>query len=461
MKRAFNLVWVIFVGLVSLPLQAADQSYVKRGTPERHGRAWVERSEISAPVREGGRLILRADVGSVAIRPGSSNRLEGQVVLRAYTGGEAEARRIFGNYQLSVRTLENGGVDVTARLEGGGHHHMSFGADFQIKLPQRFNLDVETQGGDIGVENVLQGEARLTTAGGDIRTADVSGALKAETAGGNIVLGQMGQRVDARTAGGGIRVGDVKGDAALETSGGEIVVGQVAGTLRAETAGGDVVIAGAAGPVVAQTAGGQIQIGPAGGSVRAETAGGSIRCRGTRGRVVAETAGGSIDLIQVEGPVKASTAAGRILAQWTVSQKGFGASQLQTSMGDVYVYLPPNLPLNIDAAIDVAAGHQIVSDFPLTIQGDKEEFVARSISGRGALNGGGETLRIRTTAGNIEIRKIDARALEELKSREESTWQRWEQRRTERERRWLEREQERRERQREREEGRDRDEDPE
>jgi DUF4097 and DUF4098 domain-containing protein YvlB len=461
MKRAFNLICVVFVGLVSLPLQAAEQPYVKRGTPERHGRAWIERSEISAPVREGGRLILRVDAGSVALKPGASDHLEGQVVLRAYTGSEAEARRIFGNYQLSARTLENGGVYVTARLEGGRHNHMSFGADFQIKLPQRFILDVETEGGDIGVESVLQGEARLTTAGGDIHTADVSGALKAETAGGNITLGQMGQRVDARTAGGGIRVGDVKGDATLETSGGEIVVGQIAGALRAETAGGDVVIAGAAGPVVAETAGGQIQIGPAGGSVRAETAGGSIRCQGTRGRLVAETSGGSIDLIQVEGPVNASTAAGRILAQWTVGQKNFGASQLETSMGDVYVYLPPNLPLNIDAAIDAAAGHKILSDFPLTILGDKEEFVARSISGRGTLNGGGETLRIRTTAGNIEIRKIDARTMEELKSREESTWQRWEQRRTERERRRLEHEQERREHQRDRDKEGDPDEDPE
>src|SRR5207245_2685422 len=97
------------------------------------------------------------------------------------------------------------------------------------------------------------------------------------------------------------------------------------------------------------------------GSVRAETAGGSIRLQGARGRVVAETAGGSIDLLQVAGAVRASTAAGRILAQWLPDLRTFGASQLETSMGDVYVYLPLNLSLTIDAAIDAAAGHQIVS----------------------------------------------------------------------------------------------------
>lgn len=448
-KGKWALCFAIFSWLAILPLQAVDQSYVKRGTPERHGRAWVERAEFGGPAREGGRLVLRADVGSVVIQPSTGDRVEGQVVLRAYTGSEAEARRIFGSYQLSVRTLEGGGIYVAGQPAGGRHHSNSFGVEFEIKLPQRFNVDVETQGGDVSVEKALQGEARLTTAGGDIRTAEVSGPLKAETAGGSITLGNVGKQVEARTAGGSIHVDNVKGDATLETSGGEIVTGQVDGVLRAETAGGDVVIGSAAGQVVARTAGGQIQMGPVGGNVRAETAGGSIRLQGARGRVVAETAGGSIDLLQVEGAIRATTAAGRILAQFNCTKKTFGPSQLETSMGDVYVYLPVDLPLTIDAAIDAAAGHKIVSDFPLSIQGEQEQFVQQTIRGRGSLNGGGEVLRIRTVAGDIEIRKLDARSVEELKSREEKVWKRWQERQVEKEERRRERERERRERQRE------------
>jgi DUF4097 and DUF4098 domain-containing protein YvlB len=315
---------------------------------------------------------------------------------------------------------------VSGELSGPRHHDHSVGAEFDIKLPARFNLDVETQGGDIGVEGALQGEARLTTAGGDIRTTEISGPIRVETAGGGITLGNLGARAEARTAGGSIHVGNVQGDATLETSGGGIQVGQVDGTLRAETAGGDVVIAGAGGQVVAQTAGGQIQVGPTGGSVRAETAGGSIRLRGARGRVVAETAGGSIDLLQLGAGVRANTSAGRILAQFNASAKTFAASQLETSMGDVYVYLPGSLPLTIDAAIDAAAGHHIVTDFPLSILGDKEDFGERTIRGHGTLNGGGEVLRIRTVAGNIEIRKLDSRGLEDLKSNVRSTIQSWE-----------------------------------
>ncbi|MGB7593207.1 MAG: DUF4097 family beta strand repeat-containing protein, partial [Terriglobia bacterium] len=339
MKNKRLLQSAIWLWLAALPLQALGQSIVKQGTPVRHGNAsWTETYEWTAPAREGGKLILRADMGTVEITPGAGNQLEGRVVLRVYTGSEEKARRVFDAYHLSARSIEGGGVYVSGELSGSRHHDHSAGAEFDIKLPARFNLDVETQGGDIGVEGALQGDARLTTAGGDIHTTDISGPVRVETAGGGITLGNLGARAEARTAGGSIHIGNVRGDANIETSGGEIQVGQVDGTLRAETAGGDVVIAGAAGQVVAQTAGGQIEVGPTGGSVRAETAGGSIRLRGARGRVVVDTAGGSIDLLQIEAGVRASTSAGRILAEFNASAKTFAASQLETSMGDVYVY---------------------------------------------------------------------------------------------------------------------------
>jgi hypothetical protein len=115
----------------------------------------------------------------------------------------------------------------------------------------------------------------------------------------------------------------------------------------------------------------------------------------------------------------------------------------------VYVYLPANLALTIDAAIETAAGHQIRSDFPLEIQGNREELVPTTLRGRGPLNGGGEVLKIRTVAGNIEIRKIDAASERELQQREEDTWKSWQQRRSEKDRRNQQREKERQERQQE------------
>jgi DUF4097 and DUF4098 domain-containing protein YvlB len=445
-------IFALLAFLTAMPLVALDVSSVKQGAPVRHGRTWEQRSEFKSPVKDGARLLLRVDNGAVSIHAVAGDRVSCTVVLRAYTSDESEAKRLFDKFQLSARSVETGGVYLISQSPQRARHGTNLGVRFQISVPQHFNLDVVTQSGDISVDGLLQGDARLTTAGGDVRMGDLTGAVHIETAGGSITLAKVGRDLIARTAGGSIRVGDVKGDAFLETSGGEIATGEVAGALKAETAGGDIVIGGASGQVVARTAGGQIQIGQSGGSVRAETAGGSIRLQGARGRVVAETAGGSIDLLEVESAVRASTAAGRILAQFTCTKKSFGPSQLETSMGDVYVYLPTNVPLTIDAAIDTAAGRQIQSDFPLNIQGDKEELVPSTLRGHGTLNGGGEVLKIRTVAGNIEIRKINEASLRELQQREESTWKAWQERRTEKDRRRRELETERRQRQQERDE---------
>jgi DUF4097 and DUF4098 domain-containing protein YvlB len=439
----------LYAVLFALPLAALDVSSVKQGAPEKHGRSWEQHSEFEAPVKEGARLLLRADNGGVSIKPVPGDKVTCIVILRAYTPNEAEARNLFDKFELSARSVEAGSVYLSSQSPRHGRHGSNLRVQFQITVPQRFNLDVETQGGDINVEAPLEGEARLTTAGGDVRSSDVTGAVRIETAGGGIEVGKIGGDLTARTAGGSIRVGDAKGDVILETSGGEIVTGAVAGALRAETAGGDVVVGAANGQLVAQTAGGEIQIGPTGSSVRAETAGGSIRLQSARGRVVAETAGGSIDLLKIESSVRATTAAGRILAELDCTPKSFGASQLETSMGDVFVYLPTNVPLTIDAAIATAAGRQIQSDFPLNIQGDKEDMGRSNLRGRGALNGGGEVLKIRTVAGNIEIRKIDEASLRDLQQREDSKWKAWQDRRAEKDQRRLEVEKERRQRQQE------------
>ena len=403
------------------------QAFVKRGTPYPAGRDWVEVATCGAPVREGGRLLVRADSGSVSVRPGAKDRMDCQVRLRAYRSNEEEARRYFRSYELSIRTLEGGGVLLAGKSARSGRNS-GLSVEYHLTVPLKFNLDLETKGGDLEVGN-LDGELRGETAGGDIRAGDVTGPVRVETAGGDIELGNIGHRVEVHTAGGAIRLNDVQGDAVLETSGGEIVAGLIEGSVRAETAGGDIVLHGASGPVRAETAGGQIQIGQCQASIRAETAGGSIRLHGARGIVQAETAGGSIDLFRMQSAVRAETAAGRILAEINATRNTFAASQLETSVGDVQVFLPPDLPLTIDAAIEQAFGHRIVSDFPIQIQGEEESFRHRSQHVEAALNGGGKVLRIRTVMGNIEIHKLDARTLEELKARQETFWKLWQERR--------------------------------
>jgi hypothetical protein len=169
----------------ALPWPALGQLNEQRGEPVRRGNVWTETYTWTAPAREGGKLVLRADMGSVEITPGTGNQLEGRAVVRVYKGNEETARRVFDAFRLSARTIENTGVYVNAEFGGSRRHDNSMGVEFDIKLPAHFNLDLETRGGDIDLDGALQGEARLTTAGGDIHATDISGPIRVETAGGN------------------------------------------------------------------------------------------------------------------------------------------------------------------------------------------------------------------------------------------------------------------------------------
>lgn len=422
MRFPLLLLPLALVATAALPLRAQDQPYVRRGEIERQGPAWVEELECGAPIGENGRLVLRVDLGSVTVETSGADSMSCRVRVQAYAKyakHEAEARRLLRSYQLTLRSLADGSLSLRGRTP---RTPLDLKVEYKIRVPQRCNLDLETQGGHLEVQQLL-GELQAVTAAGDIRTEDVRGPVRTETAGGNIILGAIGQRLEARTAGGNIRVGDVQGDAILETSGGEIIAGRIAGTGRAITAGGDIVLRGAGSDIVAQTAGGQIRIGEARGGVRAETAGGSIQLDAVGGPIQVETAGGSIYLDRVNSAVQAATMAGSIRAQITANSDTFGASLLQTSFGDVEVYLPPDLPLTIEATIQNAVGHKILSDFPLEVQNAGTSFRPRTVEGRGALNGGGQVLRLHTTAGNIQIRRLDLQGLEKLKQKQQRLWE--------------------------------------
>ena len=413
------------------PAPAQEGSNVRRGAPERRGRMWVEQGQCSLPVKSGGRLVLRADLGGVTVRTCAADEVQCQVRLIAYTPSEAEARVNFQHAELTARRVGSGDAYLQLRYNSEGRMRR-LGVVFDLLVPAHFNLDLETQGGAIQVA-ALDGELRAVTAGGAIRAGDLTGPVHAQTAGGDIDLGNIGQRLEARTAGGGIRVGNVNGDAYLETRGGEILAGKIAGAVHAETAAGNITLRGASGPAIVRSAGGIIQLGDCGGSVRAATAGGSIHVDGARGPVDVQTAGGSIDLLGVMGAVRAETAAGHILAQIEADRQTFTASSLQSTVGDVEVFLPGDLPLTINALIDTAAGHTMSSDFPLTVSRDaRDSFGLGPMDGRTALAGGGPPLYLHTTLGNIEIHRLNASTAARLNAYQQACWKDWQQRMKER-----------------------------
>ncbi|MGA7160730.1 MAG: hypothetical protein WBZ48_06990 [Bacteroidota bacterium] len=282
----------------------------------------------------------------------------------------------------------------TVRVEYRPRWNSSGDVLFKISLPAQFDGDVHTSGGNIEVRGTMKGKLSGSTSGGDIRTGDIEGTMEMKTSGGNIDLGS------------------VSGEAEVKTSGGDIKVEKVGKSLKASTSGGDVEVGDVGGDAVLSSSGGEVKVGKVSGSATLKTAGGDIELRSASGTVEAKTAGGNIRLENITGSIDAKTAGGDVKAELIPSGKG--PSELRSSGGNVILSIPSTAKATIEATIELRDGwghrqdkYDIHSDFKEELKTiDKGEQEIHAVY---QLNGGGDSITLETTNGNIEIRKLGSK----------------------------------------------------
>jgi Toastrack DUF4097 len=359
----------------------------------------------SVPAHEGRRLHLVSDLGNIIIRANDSDKVDYRVRLEA-DATQANAPQLLKAFSLSARQTADG---VHLRGHAPPASAGRLWVTLEVSVPKNYSLDVSTGGGNIETGDV-NGHVLLSTAGGSITTGNIAGSARLDTDGGHITVRDVSVDLVAATGGGHITAGSIGGNASLHTSGGHIRVASVGGIAHLITGGGNVSLEHSGADLVAETAGGQIEVGEAAGLVRARTGGGGIRVVRVSGPTDLQTVGGSIYLTQVDSAVKASTAAGGITAWFVAPSKQQSNCELHSSDGDIVVYLPRLLPVTIDAQIDRADEHRFIVDpaFPLQVSYGDSSDGSRTVRAEGALNGGGELLRLRAVAGNIRFVLSDA-----------------------------------------------------
>ncbi len=305
--------------------------------------AQEERSEKFFTVKPGGWLELRADFGAVQVRSWPKDEIKVEVTKWVEGRHRRSAKELFEDYEISYSQTARG-VSIIAEMRGMSSWRRSndgLQVEFRISAPQRYNLDLNTSGGSIDVDDLI-GEARVKTSGGSLALGRIEGPVTAKTSGGSIELRQCKGDLLAHTSGGGISVGDVDGEVDVETSGGSISVDGANGNLRAHTSGG------------------------------------GLSLSNLRGNVEASTSGGSIEA-ELLAPISAPC-------------------ELSTSGGGILVYLSKDVKADIDAR---SSGGGVHSDVPITVQGAfGEGKLTGKLNGGGPLltlrtSGGGIELRQR------------------------------------------------------------------
>ena len=384
--------------LLLLPMAVAQDTRPDEQTRvvQENGR-WSR--QITGSMAAAKNLRVKVDAGSVRVTGSSQQTINYSIKSHSYASSEEKARREFDSYKISVYVR---GDTAWVVGESQGSRPRRSSSEFVINVPRNIELvKVATDGGDL-VATGLAGRVESESGGGSIHLDDIGGVIVAETGGGNIDVGTVGGELSVRTGGGSIKVMAAKGKINAESGGGNVnvVSGLQGATL--ETGGGSIEVQHCAGPLKVTTGGGSIELGEIAGPAEVETGGGSIRLSSATGLVRAETGGGSIELNGVPA-ARAETAAGGIVAKF-VSGSEKSDSVLETSAGDITVYLAANLSMTIRASIDLANGHKIRSDFSeIRVVSEGGEWGPGSATAEGNLNGGGPVLKVRTTTGNINF----------------------------------------------------------
>ncbi len=178
----------------------------------------------------------------------------------------------------------------------------------------------------------------------------------------------------------------------LETAGGRIDIQDIEGDVKAHTSGGRIELEEIAGQVDVHTSGGRIQAQEIRGDLDAETSGGGIHLSEIEGDVDVRTSGGSIRVREATGEVKARTSGGPIEVRFLGAPEG----DLETSGGSVEVEVPEGQGFDLHAE---TSGGRVELDRELHFDGESERSEMD-----GEVDGGGPSLDVKTSGGNIRIR---------------------------------------------------------
>ncbi len=112
---------------------------------------------------------------------------------------------------------------------------------FEVQVPNEFNIDGSTSGGNIDLQSI-------------------KGEIECQTSGGNVTAEELKGNVDVSTSGGTIRFTNTYGNLNFSTSGGDIKGNKFTGKLDVSTSGGNIDLTGSDAEIDASTSGGNVYL---------------------------------------------------------------------------------------------------------------------------------------------------------------------------------------------------------
>lgn len=163
-----------------------------------------------------------------------------------------------------------------------------------------------------------------------------------------------------------------------------------------KTSGGNVSIVDLRGDVLAKTSGGSMRFTNLRGELEGRTSGGNIRVADCTGPLRLHTSGGAIDIQNASAKVDATTSGGNVTAH--LAKEIADEVVLKTSGGNVTLRVTEKSAFDLDAS---TSGGSVSSDLPVQTEGKPKRTHLK-----GPVNGGGKAVVLKTSGGNVQVKKI-------------------------------------------------------
>ncbi len=392
---------------------------------------FVESIEQRYTVDSEGSLTLKAEIGSVQVDSWTNDEVKIHIEKRMNARREQRARSAFDEVDVVLSRQDN---DVHVRVIDKKKSiflrnlRNRVSVKVTVRVPEPYALDLSTVDGSIVIKNT-KGPVTARAVDGGIEIGSADSQVNAGTTDGNIEIADLTGSITARTVDGDIEVDSTKGHVKASTTDGDIEIHNTRGSVIANAVDGSVDIRHVTGDVIARTTDGDVEIHSTQGAVTAKSVDGRIETRATEGDVDASTLKGDIDLYGTKGYVKAQAVRGSISLDVArtnsdTDRAGPGPQNidqdpdtrflLETTEGDVTIYLPEDLAASIEA--EGSSGGlllsrlwrdevgRVYSDFGLN-QSEWGVFFYRQSEASGDINGGGNRIRLQTHSGNIYIKE--------------------------------------------------------
>lgn len=336
-----------------------------------------------------------------------------------------------GNLDLKLRTggkivikgwdKEIVAVNITQKRNDVIFEFEQNGNDVTVESEYRSKSSNHSGSPKIVVNVPVKYNSKFNTLGGSVDVSNVEGKVEGTTMGGEMIIDKVNGRLDIKTMGGAISVKNSNVDGLAKTMGGEVLIENVVGDLDASSMGGKVRQINVTGKnksigkeIDIHTMGGDIDIDTAPNGAKLKTMGGDITVNSVGSFLDAETMGGDINVKKAEGKVKVKTMGGDIEVNMSGAPENVKDVSLTSLGGDITITLPEGASLAVDIDIELSRNctgePKIISDFNVdekrTNEWEKCNGQDRKhIYGKGVINGGKYTLKIKNINGNVYLKK--------------------------------------------------------